>query len=90
MVSLQDVVLVAVFTVVFLIIYKFVINPQTIITLDPSKMAKCPQRWNFNSSSQMCEPAYETTCLPFNPDFPNLKTLVAKRNLASTCATEWN
>jgi len=90
MVSLQDVVLVAVFTVVFLIIYKFAINPQTIITLDPSKMAKCPQRWNFNSSSQMCEPAYETTCLPFNPDFPNLKTLVAKRNLASTCATEWN
>ena len=90
MVSLQDIILVALFTVAFLAIYKFVINPQTISRTDPLKMSQCPQRWNFNSSSQMCEPAYQTTCLPFNPDFPNLKTVAAKRNLASTCGTSWN
>lgn len=90
MISLQDFVCTIFFTIVFILIYKFVINPHTIIRTDSSSMNQCPSRWNFNPSSHMCEPAYETTCLPFNPEFPNLKTVAAKRNLANTCGTSWD
>ena len=90
MISLQDILCTLFFTIVFVLIYKYVINPQTIITTNSSSMNQCPSRWNYNSSSHMCEPAYKTTCLPFNPDFPNLKTVEAKRNLANTCGTSWD
>jgi hypothetical protein len=38
----------------------------------------------------MCEPSYETVCLPFNPDVDTLKTVAQKCALANHCATDWS
>jgi len=77
-------------TVALLVFYKKVLNPLIVLTPDPSKMAKCPDRWNFNSDLSMCEPAYKTECKPFNPNTPMLNTAQAKCNLARSCNTTWS
>jgi hypothetical protein len=81
---------VAVFTVALILLYKYLINPQIIVTADTSSMAKCPDRWNYDSIKKMCEPGYETHCLPFNPDVPTLNTYSAKCNVARSCGTTWS
>lgn len=78
------------FTVLFLLAYKFLINPQVILPATLSSMSKCPDRWNYNAGTQMCEPAYVTSCLPFNPDVPTLNTVLARCNVAQTCGTSWS
>jgi len=82
--------LTAVFTVVFLLIYKFVINPQMVVVPDMSKMSQCPDRWNYNPASKQCEAAYQTACLPFDPSASTLDSYTAKCNLARTCGTTWS
>lgn len=79
----------AIFTVLFLVVYKFVINPSMVITPTPSSMSQCPDRWNFNASTKMCEPSYSTECMPFDPAAPTLNSVHAKCNLANTCGTTW-
>ena len=80
----------AVFTAIFLVIYKYAINPQLIVTPSASSMSTCPDRWNFNTVTKMCEPGYKTTCMPFNPDTPTLATVVGKCNVARSCGTTWS
>jgi hypothetical protein len=87
---LNTVVLTVVFTLIMLVIYKFVINPQVVLTLDPTKMAKCPDSWTYNMTTSMCEPNMPTTCYPFDPDAPAIQSAAAKCNLARTCGTSWS
>jgi hypothetical protein len=82
--------LTAVFTVILLIIYKFVINPQIVLTLDPTKMAKCPDTWKYNVATKLCEPNSATSCMPFSPDESTIQSAAAKCNLARTCGTTWS
>jgi hypothetical protein len=83
-------VLTILFTIGFLVIYKFVVNPQLVFTLDVTTMAQCPDRWNFDAISRMCKPAYETHCLPFDPTVSTLNTALAKCNVARSCGTTWS
>jgi hypothetical protein len=80
-----------VFTVLFLVIYKYVINPQVILKLDASKMSKCPDGWLYDSEKNLC--FYDSPvsgCLPFNPDDVSIQSTSAKCNLARQCGTTWN
>jgi hypothetical protein len=79
-------VLAAIFAVIFILIYKFILNPQYVPT-NPT-MAQCPDRWNYNTTTQQCEAAYSTHCLPFNPN--TLTTMTAKCNVARSCGTSWS
>jgi hypothetical protein len=80
----------AFFTVGFLLIYKFVINPQVILSLDTSKMAKCPDGWAYNIATSTCDPQVKSTCYPFDPDAIAIQSAAAKCNLARTCGTTWS
>jgi hypothetical protein len=81
-------VLAGIFTLLFVAFYKFVINPQYVPSAPA--MAKCPDMWNYNTTNKMCEPAYDTHCLPFNPDTNTLTTMTSKCNLARSCGTTWS
>lgn len=80
----------AIFTIVLLAIYKYALNPQIVVTPDPSTMDTCPDRWTFDPNKQMCEPNYPTHCLPFNPKSSNLTTVAQKCALAQRCNTGWS
>ncbi len=81
-------VLAVVFTLIFVAIYKYGLNPQYVP--NATAMAQCPDMWNYNTIKQMCEPAYDTHCLPFNPNTNTLATMTAKCNLARSCGTSWS
>jgi len=83
-------ILTAVFTVVLILIYKFVINPQMIKRATNANMAKCPDMWVYNESAKQCEPKYDTDCVPFDPNQDILKTPTGKCNLARECNTTWS
>jgi hypothetical protein len=78
------------FTAGFLIVYKFVINPQIVLRMDPTKMAKCPDSWTYDSNSNLCKPNASTSCMPFDPNASTIQSAVAKCNLARTCGTTWS
>ncbi len=77
-----------VFAVLIIVFYKFVINPQYIRTV--ASLSQCPDRWNYNQISHLCEPAYDTHCLAFDPTANTLTTMIAKCNLARGCGTFWS
>jgi hypothetical protein len=77
-----------VFTVTFLAIYKYAINPQVVLTLDASKMSKCPDGWTYDGS--LCRPNTQSSCMPFDPSSSTIQTSSAKCNLARSCGTTWN
>lgn len=81
-------VLAIIFTILLIVFYKFVINPQYVPT--NVNMSQCPDMWNYDPAKQMCEPGYETHCLPFNPNSNTLTTMTAKCNLARSCGTSWS
>lgn len=83
---ISSIVLTVVFTIFFLVIYKVLVNPQIVLTLNPSQMSKCPDNWTFDGS--VCRPNGKSTCMPFDPDA--VQTASAKCNLARTCGTTWN
>jgi len=87
---LSTAVLTVLFTVGFLLIYKFVINPQVVFTPNAKSMAQCPDRWNYNMVSRMCEPGYDTHCMPFDPSAPTLESASSKCNVARSCGTTWS
>ena len=76
-----------VFTVAFLAVYKYVINPQMVVNLTKSK---CPDRWTYNAVTKKCEPNYDTHCTPIDPDAPTLQTAEAKCNVAQSCGSFWS
>ena len=76
-----------VFTVLLLVIYKFVINPQTVYN---AVKTQCPDAWTFNSGTGLCEPTYPTHCTPFDPNATTLGTAAAKCNVAQSCGTFWS
>jgi len=82
----STVALTLVFTVLLLVLYKLVINPQIVVTPIPNLMSKCPDGWSYDGS--VCRPNGQSTCMPFDPDA--LSTASAKCNLARTCGTTWN
>ena len=75
-----------VFTVAFLAVYKYVINPQMVVSVTKSH---CPDRWTYNVSTKKCEPNYHTHCTPIDPDAPTLQTAEAKCNVAQSCGSFW-
>jgi len=77
-----------VFTALLLVIYKFVVNPQKVISAE-SLQTKCPNAWNYNPLTEMCEPTYSTHCTPFDPYAQTLQSAVAKCNVAQSCGTFW-
>jgi hypothetical protein len=79
-------VLVVGFTMLFLWAYKTFVNPEVVYSMPVSK---CPDRWNYNAATGMCEPAYKSECFPFNPDSPTLDSAVAKCNVAQSCGSFW-
>jgi hypothetical protein len=76
-----------VFTVLLLVIYKFVVNPQTVYN---AVKTQCPDAWTFNSGSRLCEPTYPTHCTPFDPKAQTLQTDAAKCNVAQSCGSFWS
>jgi len=80
----------AIFTVILLVIYKYVLNPQIVVPIDGNSMAMCPDRWTYDSDKQVCEPQYSTHCLPFNPKAQTLTTPAEKCALAKRCNTDWS
>jgi len=78
------------FTAILLIVYKYVINPQIVIRLDTTKMAKCPDGWKYNLASNLCQPNAATSCMPFDPDASTIQSAIAKCNLARQCGTTWS
>jgi hypothetical protein len=78
------------FTLLFLGLYKLVINPQIVLTVDASKMSKCPDGWTYEISTKSCQSNTPTSCSPFDPDAPTIQSAAAKCNLARTCGTTWS
>jgi hypothetical protein len=76
------------FTVIFLIIYKYALNPTLVYTARYQDMTGCPDSWKYNAQTKMCDPPPNTTCLAFDPTQP--QTAQAKCNIARTCGTTWN
>ena len=74
------------FTTAFLLLYKFVVNPQIVL---PYIQARCPDRWTYNAGTGMCDPLYPTHCFPFDPDATTLKTPESRMNVARMCGTSW-
>ncbi len=83
-------VLTAIFTILIIVFYKYVINPQMIIKPTLENMDKCPDNWKYNETSKLCEPQYQTHCTAFDPEDNILKTVEAKCNLARNCGTTWS
>jgi hypothetical protein len=78
------------FTVIMLVVYKFVINPQVVLKIDPTKMAKCPDGWSYNIVTKLCQPDSQTNCMVFDPDASSIQSAAAKCNLARSCGTSWS
>ena len=76
----------AIFTVAFLALYKYAINPQIVVNI---AKAQCPNRWTYNMATKNCEPQYETHCTAFDPSAPTLESASAKCNVAQSCGTSW-
>jgi len=79
--------LAAVFTILILVFYKFVINPVVIL---PAVKTQCPAMWEYDVASKMCKPMYETACLPFDPESKTLNSDAARCNVARSCGTTWS
>jgi hypothetical protein len=84
----QTVIYSVVFTVIFLLFYKFVLNPTIIRFADLSKMSICPDSWSYDGSQ--CIPNMSTSCSPFTPNTKMLETLSARCRLAKMCGTTWS
>jgi hypothetical protein len=82
--------LVIVFTASILAILKYAVGVHIELPASVQQMTQCPDRWNFNSTTKMCEPAYSTHCLPFNPSAATLNSVTAKCNVARSCGTDWS
>ena len=78
------------FTLLFIFLYKYLINPQIVYSSSVENMSQCPDRWNYNSITKMCEPGYQTSCLSFDPKSSTLDSLAAKCNAARSCGTSWS
>jgi hypothetical protein len=82
--------LVVVFTLLFVVMAKYILGVHVEVPASSQSMTKCPDRWNYNLKTSMCEPAYSTHCLPFNPSAATLATVAAKCNTARSCGTDWS
>ena len=82
--------LIAVVTLCFLIfIYLYILQPVIQIRKGTHITQLCPDRWDYNPKTSLCEPKYSTTCRPFNPKNPGLQSFAAQCDLALACATDW-
>ena len=82
--------LVILFTLLFVLIAKYVLGVHIELPTTAQQMSQCPDRWNYNIGTKMCEPAYVTHCLPFNPSAATLNSAAAKCNTARSCGTDWS
>lgn len=73
------------YTVVAVLIYRFVFNPQIVTGGSRANASTCPARWDYING--MCLPGYSTTCSAFNPS--KMTSVTASCNLARTCGTDW-
>jgi hypothetical protein len=87
---LSTVALTAVFTIIFLVAYKMIVNPTVVIRLDPTQASKCPDNWTYDTVGKLCRPNSKSSCMPFDPDASTIQTASAKCNLARACGTTWN
>jgi hypothetical protein len=75
-----------VWIILFVVIYRYVFNPQIVITPSVEKLKGCPDRWTFNG--KLCEPDYTTSCRPFDPK--TITTLSQACNICKSCGTNWS
>jgi hypothetical protein len=78
------------FTIFFLVVYYYGLRPEVYKTSGKTPVALCPKRWNYNSNTKMCVPAYDTKCMPFDPMSPAFSSAKQKCKIAKACATEWD
>ena len=82
--------IIAVITLCFLIfVYLYILQPVIQIRKRTTITQLCPDRWDYNPKTSLCEPKYATTCRPFNPKNPGLQSFAAQCDLALACATDW-
>jgi len=82
--------LVVVFTLLLVVLAKYVLGVHIEVSTNAQQMSQCPDRWNYNPTTKKCEPAYATHCLPFDPSAATLNTVAAKCNTARSCGTDWS
>jgi hypothetical protein len=83
---------IAIWTIVLagvgLVIYKFIVNPQIIVTPSVEKLSQCPTRWTYDAGTKLCSPDYATSCKPFDPS--TITNVQQACNIATTCGTNWS
>ncbi len=83
---------IAVWTIVLLgitfVVYKFIINPQIIVTPSASKLDTCPARWSYDPATKLCKPDYATSCKAFDPT--TITTMSQACRIANSCGTNWS
>ena len=69
-------------------IYSMILQPQ--IRLQKRTVIKdqpCPDMWQYNEKTGMCQPTYETACLPFRAG--EFETYHSQCEFAKRCGTNW-
>jgi hypothetical protein len=83
MAKAQTVLISLVTILIFLVVYKFLFNPQVVMG---NLGTICPDRWVYMSGK--CIPTYGTTCTEFDPN--TIKSDAQACNLARSCGTSWS
>jgi len=71
---------------VIVLLYKYVFNPQMVLTPSVGKASQCPVNWSY--SAGLCHPEYGTSCMPFDPS--KITSAESGCSLARTCGTDWS
>lgn len=75
-------------TILVLLVYKFVINPQLVLTPSVQHLSACPEHWSYDATTKLCSPTYDTPCGPFNPE--TVTTISQACGIATACGTNWS
>jgi len=70
---------------VVLLAYRFLFNPQIVISGSRRGGDTCPAGWRYEGG--LCIPGYESICAPFDPS--KMTSQVEACNLARTCGADW-
>ena len=83
---------ITVWTLVFLgltfVVYKYLLNPQIVVTPSAATLDTCPSRWEYDPSTKLCKPNYTTSCKAFDPT--TITTVVQACRIAKACGTNWS
>jgi len=72
--------------ILFLIVYRFVFNPQILVIPSVLNLKGCPDHWTYNNS--LCVPPDGSICQPFDPK--KITTLSQACAICKSCGTNWS